>query len=197
MDAPAQTTETPESEKSAPVALSRDEAFETLSNRRRRYIIHYLRDEDQPVALSDLAEQIAAWENDTEILDISASERKTVYTSLQQFHLPKMDEMGVVEFDRRAGTVSVTDATEGLDIYLEVVDRHDIPWSFYYIGLSSVGAMLVALSWLGVPPFGAVPDAGWTVFLVVALFVSSASHYALGRGMRLGAGERPPEVDDA
>jgi hypothetical protein len=190
---PADTKQIDDAEPS----LSRDETFEMLSNRRRRFIIHYLQDRAEPVSLSDLAEQVAAWENDVDIARISASERKTVYTSLQQFHLPKMDETGVVEFDQRAGEVTLTDAARGLDLYLEVVDRYDIPWSFYYLGFSAVGTVLVALSWLQVPPFDVIPYAGWTVFLLASLFVSSLSHYVLTRRMRLGQGESPPEVTDA
>jgi len=178
-------------------SLSRDETFEMLSNRRRRYIIHYLQDTESTVTLSDLAEQVAAWENETDIAAISANERKTVYTSLQQFHLPKMDETGVVEFDDRAGEVELTDAAEGLDLYLEVVDEYDIPWSLYYIGFSALGTLLVTLSWLEIGPFGAIPYVGWTVFLLSSLLVSSASHYALTRRMQLGEGETPPEVSDA
>jgi len=178
-------------------SVSRDEAFEMLSNRRRRFILHYLQDAESAATLSDLAEQVAAWENETEIARISANERKAVYTSLQQFHLPKMDDTGVVEFDRRAGEVHVTDAARGLDIYLEVVDEYDIPWSFYYIGFSAIGTALVALSALDVGPFGAIPYAGWTVFLLAALFVSSISHFALTRRNRLGTGGSPPEVNDA
>ena len=174
--------------------LSRDDAFEMLSNRRRRFIIHHLQHAEAATSLSDLAEQVAAWENDTTVGELASDERKTVYTSLQQFHLPKMDETGVVEFDDRAGEVELTDAAEELDIYLEVVDRYDIPWSFYYIGFSAIGTILVTLSWLDVAPFGAIPAAGWTVFLLAALLVSSLSHYVLTRRMRLGRGDTPPEV---
>ncbi|WP_276270689.1 DUF7344 domain-containing protein [Haloarcula litorea] len=191
-ESPRPTTEQDQSEET----LSRDETFEMLSNRRRRYALHCLQDTAEPVTLSDLAEQVAAWENDSTVAELSASERKTVYTSLQQFHLPKMDDTGVVEFDDRAGEVALTDAAADLDIYLEVVERYDIPWSFYYIGFSAIGVTLVTLSWLGVGPFAAVPYVGWTVFLLAALLVSSVSHYLLTRRMRLGRGDTPPEVRD-
>lgn len=177
--------------------LSRDDAFEMLSNRRRRYTLHYLQDEQTDVTLSDLAEQVAAWENNSTVQEISASERKTVYTSLQQFHLPKMDETGVVDFDSRAGEVTLTDAAAELDIYLEVVDRYDIPWSSYYLGFTLFGTALVSLSWLELGPFAAVPFVGWTVFLLGVFLVSSVSHFLLSRRMRLGVDEQPPEVNDA
>jgi hypothetical protein len=175
-------------------SLSRDDVFEMLSNRRRRYAIHHLKRAEGRVSLSELAEQVAAWENETTIKGISSDERKTVYTSLQQFHLPKMEETGVVRYDDRAGTVELTDSAATLDIYLEVVDRYDVPWSQYYLGVSLIGATVVGLSTIGIYPFSAVPYAGWTVFLLASFMVSALAHYVLSRRMRLGEHERPPEV---
>ena len=180
-----------------PAKLSRDDAFEMLSNRRRRYALQFLSDTTGPTSLSDLAEQVAAWENETSLDSISASERKTVYTSLQQFHLPKMADAGVIEFDRRAGDVRLTESANDLDIYLELVDRYEIPWSLYYLGFSAVGSILTSLAYAGVQPFTAVPFVGWTVFLIAVFTVSSASHYLLSRRMRLSSNTVPPEVDDA
>ena len=186
--------ETDEAQATAEPTLSRDDAFETLSNQRRRFVLHFLQDADGTAALSDLAEQVAAWENDTEVAAISASERKTVYTSLQQFHLPKMDDLGVVAFDRREGEVALTEAADRLDIYLEVVDRYDVPWGLYYTGLSALGFLLVGLANAGVDPFTVVSPVGWTVFVLTALAVSSVSHLVHARRMRLGSHAGPPEV---
>jgi hypothetical protein len=183
----------PESD-SASETLSRDEVFETLSNRRRRFVLHHLQDADESAPLSEIAEQVAAWENDSTVDAVSSSERKTVYTSLQQFHLPKMDEIGVVSYDSREGTVALTEAATDLDIYLEVVDSYDIPWSFYYVGLSAIGSVMVALSAVGVEPFAAVPFSGWTVFVLTTLTVSAVAHYLRTRRMRLGSDSQPPEV---
>ncbi|WP_211195006.1 DUF7344 domain-containing protein [Halorhabdus amylolytica] len=174
--------------------VSRDEAFEVLSNRRRRYTLHYLVRNGETATLGDVAEQVAAWENDKAVSGITSSERKTVYTSLQQFHLPKLDEKDVVSFDERAGEIALTDRARDLDIYLEVVDRYDIPWSFYYLGATLLGITLVSLSWLGIGPFATVPADGWTVFLLGVFLVSSLSHVFISRRMRLGSDEKPPEV---
>jgi len=178
-------------------AVSRDEAFEVLSNRRRRYTLHYLVRNGETATLSDVAEQVAAWENDKAVSGVTSAERKTVYTSLQQFHLPKLDEKNVVTFDERAGEIELTDRARDLDIYLEVVDRYDIPWSFYYLGATLIGVMFVSLSWLGVGPFATVPPGGWTVFLLGVFAVSSLSHVFISRRMRLGSGAKPPEVTEA
>lgn len=173
--------------------LSRNDIFEVLSNRRRRFTLHYLQHHDG-AEIGDVATQIAAWENDERIEEVASNERKTVYTALQQFHLGKMEEKGVVEFDRRAGTIELTDTADSIDIYLEVVDRYDIPWSYYYLGLSLLGTILVLLSWLDVPPFAGVPFSGWIVFLLATFLVSSVSHLYLSREMHLGNNETPPGV---
>jgi len=175
-------------------AISRDDAFEVLSNQRRRYTLHYLQHNGDDATLGDVAEQVAAWENEKGVPEVASSERKTVYTSLQQFHLPKLDDQGVVEFDQRSGRIQLTERAGDLDIYLEVVDRYDVPWSYYYLGLSLVGTILVALSWAGFPPFAGIPFSGWVTFLLGAFLVSSVSHLYLSQKMRLGSNEVPPEV---
>jgi len=52
--------------------LSKDVIFELLKNRRRREVLAYLLDADETVTLGELAEQIAAWENDTDINALSS-----------------------------------------------------------------------------------------------------------------------------
>lgn len=178
-------------------SFTREDAFEVLSNRRRRYMLHYLQRNGDIAQLGDVAEQVAAWEYDKSLEAVSSSERKTVYTSLQQFHLPKLDRQNIVNFDDRAGEIELTDRASDLDVYLEVVDRYDIPWSFYYLGATLLGTVLVSLSWLNVGPFGTVPFSGWTVFLLGTFLVSSLSHAVISRQMRLGEGDAPPEVSDS
>ncbi|MFB6358651.1 MAG: hypothetical protein ABEJ96_06540, partial [Thiohalorhabdaceae bacterium] len=49
--------------------------------------------------LGDLAEHIASIENDKPEVALSSTERKRVYVALYQCHLPKMDDIGVIDFD--------------------------------------------------------------------------------------------------
>ena len=53
--------------------LGLDQLFEVLQNQRRRYVLNYLREHEEVTTLSDLSEQIAAWENDKEIRRTSLS----------------------------------------------------------------------------------------------------------------------------
>ena len=181
----------PESE-----SLSRDLVFDVLKNRRRRHALHYLKQQDGSVELSELAEQVAAWENDSTVEGISAAERKRVYTALYQSHLPKLDDAGIVEYNQSRGIVELSERADELDVYLELVSQNDIPWSKYYLGLALLGVAIVSAAWLRLSPFSAFPDIVWAAVIVVAFSVSAAAHTYATRKRRVGTGPTPPEVDD-
>ncbi|MFD1587085.1 hypothetical protein ACFR9U_08815 [Halorientalis brevis] len=146
--------------------------------------------------LGDLSEHIAAWENGTTVEEISANERKRVYTSLQSHHLPKMAERGIIEYDSRAGVIELTDQGDELDVYLEVVAGRDIPWSQYYLGLSAVNATIVAAVAVGVWPLSLLSDIAWAAFIVTTVLVSAIAHVYRDSSMQLGTNEKPPELRD-
>ncbi|WP_115864724.1 DUF7344 domain-containing protein [Halorussus litoreus] len=168
--------------------LSEDLIFDVLKNRRRRYTLHYLKQQDRPVELSELAEQVAAWENDTTVEGLSANERKSVYTSLYQTHLPKLADAGIVDYNQNRGVVELSGNAAQLEGYLQPQD--EFPWIRYYLGLALVSAVLVVGDLLGIPPFEAIPDQIWGVLIVAAFALSAATHYL--RQRRLGSSEGPP-----
>ena len=76
-----------------------DEATEVLRSERRRRLLEYLDEAENGEAdLSTVAEAVAEFECGT---GYSAEERKRVYIALYQSHVPKLEEYGVVEDDRR------------------------------------------------------------------------------------------------
>ncbi|ELZ18303.1 hypothetical protein C478_01555 [Natrinema thermotolerans DSM 11552] len=166
------------------------EIFDLLSNQRRRYAIHYCKREDEPVTLGDLAEHVAAWELEKEVEEITSAERKRVYTSLQQTHLPTLERADVIEFDDR--TIELTDEAAELDVYLDIVPGDSVPWGVYYLGLSAVGAIVMAGLWLEVVPTEPIPELGWATLVFVLFAVSAVVHVIQTRRMRLGELERPP-----
>ena len=134
-----------ETEADAPLPL--DQVFGILKNQRRRRVLRMLQQADGKVSLSDLAEQIAAWENDKEIKQITSSERKRVYVGLYQCHLPKMDGMGVIEFNKPRGTVELGDNMEIMYKYLETAESGNEPdWHRYSTALSVGGAVALAVA---------------------------------------------------
>jgi len=143
---PEQSTEQEES------TLPLDQVFGILKNQRRRRVLKYLQDADGKVSLSELAEQIAAWENEKDVGQISSGERKRVYVGLYQCHLPKMDSMGVVAFNKPRGVIEPGENTDILYKYLERADEEsDPPWHTYSATVSLAGATTLAAALLAQP----------------------------------------------
>ena len=176
--------------------FTRDTTLELLSNRRRRFALHYLkRRNGEPKTVSEIAEHVASWENDKSIEELSYIERKRVRNALRQFHLPKMDDQGFVDYDADRGEVRLTDAARETNFYVDSIMGGEIPWGVYYLGLSAVGMALVAGLWLNVYPFSQISALTCGIFFVTALTVSSLGHfYDNYVRMRLGGQDEPPEV---
>lgn len=86
--------------------LGLDDVFGILSSRRRRGVLRFLATEASEVDHGTLAEHIAARENDKARSDITAQERKRVYISLYQSHLPKMAGKTAIDYDRDSGRIT-------------------------------------------------------------------------------------------
>ena len=168
----------------------RGEIFDLLSNHRRRYAIHYCKREDEPVTLGELAEHVAAWELDKEVEELTSSERKRVYTALQQNHLPTLERANMIEFDNR--TIELTENAKDLEVYLDIVPGDSVPWGVYYLGLSALGFVILAGVALEFVPTGTIPALGWAALVVGMFAVSAVTHVVSSQRMRLGEVERPP-----
>lgn len=176
--------------------LSQQKLYQLLSNQRRRFTIHYLQQHEQETDLSTLAETIARWEAGVDAETITHRQRKSVYTSLQQSHLPKLDDAGIVDFNRRASVVAPTDQLQTISIYTEVVSDRDIAWSKYYLTLSGMMLLVVAAAQFNLGPFTLLPDLSAGVFGAVAVLISGTVHTLSMKRMRLGETPTPPEVTD-
>jgi hypothetical protein len=174
--------------------LSDDELFEVLANRRRRYAVHALKQEGGTAELGDVAEQVAAWEYDVEVDQVSYEERKRVYTALQQSHLPMMDDANIVKFDKNRGLVTPTTTVDDIDVYMEVVQGNEIPWSVYYLGLSGVAVSLVLALAVNAWPFVLLPNVAWVAAITAMFAVSAVVHTYYARGQRIGREDIPPEL---
>lgn len=100
--------------------LEKDLLFDLLQNNRRRAVLRTL-DEEGELTLAELAEIIAAEENDVPPSEASESARRSVYISLYQRHVPKLADHGVVEYDREQSTVALKEPASQLlaHIYLD------------------------------------------------------------------------------
>jgi hypothetical protein len=108
--------ETEESPEPSPEQL--DRIFAILQNHRRRLVLEYLREHDSTTQ-GDLARHVAAVENEVPESAVTSTQRKRVYVSLYQAHLPKLDDFGAIAFDQDRGTVERTPRTDELLGYLD------------------------------------------------------------------------------
>ncbi|WP_276271771.1 DUF7344 domain-containing protein [Haloarcula litorea] len=130
-------------------SLSLDLVFEILKNSRRREVLKYLRDKPrgERVALGELAEHVAAIENDTTTEALTSSQRKRVYVGLYQCHLPKMDDMGVVDFNQDRGRVEIAPAADEVMAYLDTPEEGDtVRWYRYYGAVTLIGVAVLSFA---------------------------------------------------
>ena len=122
------------------------------------------------MTLSDLAEHIAAIENDTTVQALNSQQRKRVYVGLYQSHLPKLDDLGVVAFNQSRGHVELGPRAAQLDRYLTIDDEapDDRPWNHHYLGFLAISALALTLG-AATGLVGAAAAAG--VFAAIALGV--------------------------
>jgi len=180
--------------RSSGLDLPKDEIFEILRNKRRRYLLHYLKTYEAPVEIGDLATRIAAWECNEPVDAVTSDERKRVYTTLQQTHLPKMHEARIVEYDPDRGLVDRTEHTDELNVYLEIVDRNELPWREYYLALGAVILGLTAALWAEIPVLTGLSNLTWMAIAGVVLTLSAVVHVYVGRGRRLGGDDLPDDI---
>ncbi|OVE85994.1 DUF7344 domain-containing protein [Natronolimnobius baerhuensis] len=160
-------------------SLSKDVIFELLKNRRRREVLTYLLEAEETVTLGELAEQIAAWENDTDVNALSSDQRKRVYVALYQTHLPKMDDAGIVEYDQDRGLISLSDNADLLMMYLDTDSHQQDRWDRWYAVTSVVGATVLGSSLVGVPLLSAVSPLAVAGVVIAAFIGLSAVHATL------------------
>lgn len=176
--------------------LTKSEIFDLLRNQRRRFVLHYLKNHpDEPVTIGDLADRVASWEYDVPIRAVSSTQRKRVYTTLQQSHLPKMDKAGILEFDADRGTVRSTNVLGDITIYMEILPGREFAWHEYYIGLGAICSALMAAVWADIYPFTFAEPIIWGTVISAALTISAAVHVYFQRRMGIGSSDSPQEVE--
>ncbi len=89
------------------------------ADRRRHCALHCLHQFDVPLALADLAEEVAVREHDTPITEISAEEVKRIYMSLYHDHIPELKDASVVHYDQERDVVALSENRAQLAQHLQ------------------------------------------------------------------------------
>lgn len=108
------------------------------------------------MTLTKLSARVAAWENGVSMDDVSSRQRKQVYSSLYQTHVPRLSEHGLVEYDADDRTVRLTGDRDRLRRFLALDDAprrgFSHRWSRYFFWTAVVGSAAIAGNWLGTAP---------------------------------------------
>lgn len=100
--------------------------FDALAHSRRRVILSKLEEGQRPISERDLATQIAACEQEKPLVDVTNEEQQEIQISLYHWHLPKLEDLGMIERDLDDRTVV---AKTSLDLestgLLDMEDSHN------------------------------------------------------------------------
>ena len=77
--------------------------------------------------MHDIAEQVAAWENETTVQALTSDELQRADIPLYQSHLPKLDEEGAIEYNKNRGIVEnpARDGARTLSVRRELLGHGD------------------------------------------------------------------------
>jgi len=159
--------------------LTKDEVFEVLSSSRRRQILYHLHRRDGRADLRTLARDTATDETDETDESVDNDVVKRFYISLYQTHVPKLEQVGLVEYDGDEKTVTLTDRVEDVARVLNEDIEPDRQWAVYY------GALAVAGVAIGVAQLlSAVSALPSLVFAVAVMSLAAFQYYetAVKRG---------------
>lgn len=165
--------------------LDRTEVHEILRNNRRRAIVEVLRETVGAISLRRLSEIIA--ERETGQSPPPSSQRESVYNSLHQTHLPKLDDWGIVAYDSDRKIINLeTDARE-VYVQMEVISRYGITWADYYRSLGVVGLITIVAAEFGVPLLATVEPLFIATFFLLLFVISTARQLWINRWLYLRA----------
>jgi hypothetical protein len=135
-------------------SLEAGQIHDILRNDRRRLALRSLRENGESLSVRDLSEAVATRE--TGESPAPRDKRRSVYVSLHQTHLPKLDDLGIVEYDTDEKEVRLRDRAAEITTYMEVVPRYGITWAEYYLVLGILGFGTVLAASVGTPLLGAI-----------------------------------------
>jgi len=168
--------------KEKPVRLrtaGKRDPFYILRNSRRRFMLKALMELNGEACLRELVRRVAEMESGA---PPDRRLRKSVYTGIVQNHLPKLSLAGLVEYDRETDTVRLVELPREYRYYLEAVEKGDIPWCLYYLGLSLAGFLSSLLYTAYTHSWGG--SSLLTLIFSALLLISSLLHTAHTYGLK-------------
>lgn len=117
MDAPTTTPDRDRTTIEVPTGLDRDELFRLLGDEHRRRTIRYLLEDEEGAAEVDAL--AAALAEETDDGPANGADRRRVATTLAHAHFPKLEEAGVVDYERDRNRVAATPLVAAFEPYMD------------------------------------------------------------------------------
>jgi hypothetical protein len=156
-------------------SLEESEIHDVLRNDRRRLTLDCLREaEPGEMSVRQLSEDVATLETGED--PAPRNKRQSVYVSLHQTHLPKLDDLGIVDYDSESKAVRLTDRIEEIEVYMEIVPQYGLSWGEYYLALATLGLLTTVGVLVGVPGVSSF-GAGLVSAVFFLLFAASATYH--------------------
>lgn len=88
---------------------SNDQLIASIADRTRRRALLALQERLEPVDTTTLATHVAAAVSGEDLVEVTRGDREAFHVQLVHSHLPKLDDVGLVDWDRDEDVVSATD----------------------------------------------------------------------------------------
>lgn len=152
--------------------LDKRDIFDTLRNDRRRQLIEILgEDPNNMISVRELSTRIA--EDESNESPPPRNIRNSVYVSLHQTHLPKLDQLGIVEYDSETKMAQIGEVHSEIARYtppLTCVSLIDLPTNpgLYILLVTGVTALVLAGIILDLPLINRI-DVGMLTAIYLAV----------------------------
>lgn len=147
---------------------------DVLSNERRQLTLQILSENGDDISARELSERIA--ERETGEQPPPRNIRQSAYVSLQQTHLPKLDKLGIVDYDMTAKRVSLAErADEVIDFMNSEASR---PRDEILVASALTGLFLLIVSRFSGP--GLLATGADILVALLLLLIGGIATYRLG-----------------
>lgn len=143
-------------------SLEQTEIHDVLSNDRRCRVLEcFVEEGEDEVTLRELANRIARLETGEDPPPRSA--RQSVYVTLHQSHLPKLDRLGIVEYDDVSKRIALGRRARELEVYLDPRGDEPRSWLVGLAAVTGIGLSLTAASAFGAAWVATIPPTAYAL----------------------------------
>ena len=94
-----------------------DTTMDIYSHRHRRYVIECLEAYDDPLAMADLADEVAIRDHGAALQNVPAAATDEIHLALYHWHIPKLVDAQLVDYDQQRDLVRQSDHGDDPETY--------------------------------------------------------------------------------